>query len=64
MSFMGFTVKHGKNAKNKCCLQPVTVAAQSKEWTVFARSKAGVVGSNPTRGMDVWVYYVFVLSCV
>jgi hypothetical protein len=41
------------------------VAAQSKAWTVFARSKAGIVGSNPTQGMDfhVCVYSVFVLSC-
>jgi hypothetical protein len=36
--------------------------------TVVARLDAGIVGSNPTRGMDVYVYvYVysmFVLSCV
>jgi hypothetical protein len=33
---------------------------------VFARSDAGIVASNPTRGMDVCVcvYSVFVLSCV
>jgi hypothetical protein len=31
----------------------VNVAAQSKAWTVFARSDAGIVGSNPTQGMDV-----------
>jgi hypothetical protein len=45
---------------------PITVTARSKAWTVFARSKAGVVGSNPTQGMDVCVcvYSVFVLSCV
>jgi hypothetical protein len=44
----------------------ITVAARSKEWTVFVRSKAGIVGSNPTQGMDVCVcvYSVFVLSCV
>jgi hypothetical protein len=31
-----------------------------------ARSNTGIVGSNPTSGMDacVCVYYVFVLSCV
>jgi hypothetical protein len=29
--------------------------------SVFARSDAVIVGSNPTRGMDV---YMFVLSCV
>jgi hypothetical protein len=46
--------------------QPITVAARSKPWTVVARSNAGIVGSNPTWGMDVCmcVYSVFVLSCV
>jgi hypothetical protein len=36
-------------------------------WTVFARSNDGIVGSNPTQGMDVYIvciYSVFVLSCV
>jgi hypothetical protein len=45
----------------------VTVAVRSKPRTVFARSDAGIVGSNPTQSMDVWcvcVYSVFVLSCV
>jgi hypothetical protein len=44
----------------------ITVAARSKAWTVFARSNAGIVVSNPTQGMDVCVcvYFVFVLSCV
>jgi hypothetical protein len=32
---------------------PVTVAERSKECTVFARSEAGIVGSNPSQGMDV-----------
>jgi hypothetical protein len=41
-----------------------TVAARSKAWTVFARSKSGIVGSNPTRGMDVCVFSVFVLGSV
>jgi hypothetical protein len=45
---------------------PITVAARSMAWTVFACSEAGIVGSNPTQGMDVCVrvYSVFVLSCV
>jgi hypothetical protein len=45
---------------------PITVAALSKAWTVFARSNAGIVGSNPTQGMDVcvWVYCVYVVLCV
>jgi hypothetical protein len=48
--------------------KPVTVVEWSRAQTVLARSDAGIVGSNPTRGMDVYVYvYVysmFVLSCV
>jgi hypothetical protein len=32
-----------------------TVAARSKAWTVFARSNAGIVGSNSSQGMDVCV---------
>jgi hypothetical protein len=46
---------------------PVTVAQRSKACTVFARSEAGIVGSNSTQGMDVWCVYtfiLFVLSCV
>jgi hypothetical protein len=42
---------------------PIRVAARSKTSTVFARSNAGIVGSNPTQGMDVCivcVYSVFV----
>jgi hypothetical protein len=39
----------------------VTVAERSKEWTVFARTDAVIVGSNPTQGMDVWCVYVFIL---
>jgi hypothetical protein len=35
-------------------------AARSKAWTVFARLNAGIVGSNPTEGMDVCVYSEFV----
>jgi hypothetical protein len=29
--------------------------------TVFARSEAGIVGSNPTQAMDVWYVHVFIL---
>jgi hypothetical protein len=42
-------------------LGPVTVAERSKAWTVFARSEAGIVGSNLTQGMDVWCVYAFIL---
>jgi hypothetical protein len=47
-------------------LWPLTVAAQSKAWTVFARSDAGIVGSNPTQGMYVCVrlFRVCVVLCV
>jgi hypothetical protein len=34
---------------------PITMVAQSKMWTVFALWDTGVVGSNPTGGMDVCV---------
>jgi hypothetical protein len=50
-----------------CWSLPITVAAWSKAWTVFARPKARIVASNPTQGMDVCivcVYSVFVLFCV
>jgi hypothetical protein len=42
------------------------VAAQSKAWTVFARSNAGTVGSNPTQGIDVFLhlFYVYFVLCV
>jgi hypothetical protein len=45
---------------------PVTVAERPRACTVFARSEAGTVGSNPTQGMDVEClcmcvrFYVFV----
>jgi hypothetical protein len=46
----------------------VTVTEWSKAWAVLARLDAGIVGSNPTRRMDVYmyvyVYSMFVLSCV
>jgi hypothetical protein len=32
--------------------RPVTVVERSKACTVFARSEPGIVGSNPTQGMD------------
>jgi hypothetical protein len=46
--------------------KPITVTAQSKARTVFARSNAGIMGSNPTRGMDVCVnlFCVCVVLCV
>jgi hypothetical protein len=35
--------------------QPITETARSKAWTIFARLNNGIVGSNPTRGMDFCV---------
>jgi hypothetical protein len=44
-------------------MQPITVAERSEAWTVFARSDAGIVGSNPTEvWMFLYVYAVFVLG--
>jgi hypothetical protein len=44
---------------------PITVAARSKVWTVFARSNTGIVGSNPKQGMDyLSAFILFVLPCV
>jgi hypothetical protein len=40
---------------------PVTVTKLSKTCTAFARSDAGIMGSNPTQGMDVCCVYVFIL---
>jgi hypothetical protein len=35
---------------------PITVVMWSKATTVFTRLNAGIVGSNPTQGMDVCVH--------
>jgi hypothetical protein len=41
------------------------MAARSKTWTVFALSNTDIMGSNPTRGMDIciWVYSLIVFFC-
>jgi hypothetical protein len=63
----------GLNVSNMFCFcsdyindAPITVAAGSKAWTLFARSNAGIVGSNRTQGMDVCVrlFCVCVVLCV
>jgi hypothetical protein len=41
---------------------PITVVVRSEAWNVFAGSNIGILGSNPTQGLDVCVYSVFVLS--
>jgi hypothetical protein len=42
----------------------VTVTERSKAYIVFALSEAGIVGSNPTQGMDLWCLCVYVRSSV
>jgi hypothetical protein len=46
--------------------QPNAVAERSKTWTVFARLNTGMLGSNPTWGMDVCMrlFCVCVVLCV
>jgi hypothetical protein len=41
--------------------QPDAVPARSEAWTVFARAGGGILGSNPTQGMDVWCVNAFFL---
>jgi len=41
------------------------MATQSETRTAFGYSNTGIMGLNPTRGMDVCPHFsVFVLSCV
>jgi hypothetical protein len=35
---------------------PTEVAARSEAWSVFVSSNTGIVGSNPTQGMDVYAF--------
>jgi hypothetical protein len=61
----------GKNNNNKfniyylLLLLPVTVAARSEAWNIFARSSTGIMGSHPARGMDVCLrlFCVCVVPC-
>jgi hypothetical protein len=39
----------------------VTLTERSRACTVFARSEAGILGSNPTQSIYVWYVYVFIL---
>jgi hypothetical protein len=47
------TCVNSESFNTSMCIQPVTVAERSKACTVFVRSEAGTVGSNPKQGMDV-----------
>jgi hypothetical protein len=51
---------------NKHCLarKPRPIDTRLTAWTVFARSKAGIVGSNPTQGMDVCIVFVYSVCVV
>jgi hypothetical protein len=40
------------------------MTAQSKAWTVLARSDAEIVGSNRTQGMDVCIVCVYCVRAV
>jgi hypothetical protein len=44
----------------------ITVAARSRAWTIFALSNTGVLGSNPTRGINICVRLldVCVVLCI
>jgi hypothetical protein len=57
-AFFLFVVGFGLLFDLKIEAVPITVAARSKAWTVFALSNAGIVGSNPTQGMYVYVCVV------
>jgi hypothetical protein len=47
-------------------VEPITVAARSKGWTVFTPLNTGIVGSNPTQGMDICVrlFFLCAVLCV
>jgi hypothetical protein len=40
------------------------VAERSKACTVFACLQAGIVGSYPTQGMDVWCLCMRIFLCL
>ena len=58
--------KREKNSKTLCKLgvlrnkQPISVVAPSVVW-VCGRWLAGIVGSNPSRSMDIRILWVFCL---
>jgi hypothetical protein len=44
---------------------PITMAAQSEVWTIFACTNTGIVGSYPTWGMGVHVrlFCIYAVLC-
>jgi hypothetical protein len=61
---MGSSTVHDSDLQELTVTQPVTVAERSKACTVFARSEAGIMSSNPTQDMDVWCVCAFFCVCV
>jgi hypothetical protein len=53
-----------KNIQNYDLICPVPMAERSEARTVFSRLNTEIVGSNPTRGIDVSAFFCVVLSCV
>jgi hypothetical protein len=64
--FSAYIPQHLRNFYQWFSNWPITVAVQSKAWTVVARSNAGIVGSNRTQGMDVCMclFCVCIVLCV
>jgi hypothetical protein len=61
IAFRGFCVSTSPAWGDYATLRTsITVAVRSKAWTVFERWNIGIVGSNPTQGMDVRMH----LFCV
>jgi hypothetical protein len=59
--FIYYTFQHNKQRLvYSTTEQPIPVAAPSRAW-VYGRALAGIVGLNPTGGMDVCLLWVFVL---
>jgi hypothetical protein len=43
---------------------PIILVARSEAKNILGRWNVGILGLNPTQGMNVCAYSVFVLSCV
>jgi hypothetical protein len=68
VKYKSYRIYHGKHVPYFIILNAElashAVAARFKAWTVFARSNAGIVGSNPTQGMDgVRLFRVCIVLC-
>jgi hypothetical protein len=57
------TIRHSHdNCNKRLSIWPITVAVRCKARNAFARSNTGIVGSDPTRDMDV-SEFIFCLCC-